>query len=78
MEVVFNWVEMNDETFNLIKREGERNPKSEEVLAVGDKGAILVGRIHKHEKSRYGYTLTTYLGGGFDNVVKFVKCTDLL
>jgi hypothetical protein len=72
----FNWIYINDDTFNLIKREG--TPTSEEVLAVGDKGAILVGRIYKHKNNRYGYSLTTYLGGGFDNVVKFVKCIDLL
>lgn len=70
------WIDMNDGTFSLIKRENTRS--SENVLAINDKGAMLVGRIHKHEQERYGYALETYLGGGFNNVTKFVKCDDLL
>ena len=76
MTKTFNWTNMNDDTFNLIKREGTTT--SEEVLAIGDKGAILVGRIYKHKENKYGYVLEQYLGGGFNNVTKFVKCTDLI
>tara|TARA_R110000851_G_scaffold13330_8_gene45581 strand:- start:1568 stop:1732 length:165 start_codon:yes stop_codon:yes gene_type:complete len=46
--VNFEWIDMNDETFKLIEREGTSS--SSEVLAVGNKGAILVGRINKHSK----------------------------
>jgi hypothetical protein len=74
--VNFEWIDMNDETFKLIEREGTSS--SSEVLAVGNKGAILVGRINKHKTERYGYELKAYLGGGFNNVLKFVKIEDLV
>lgn len=74
--ICFEWIPMNDETFKLIEREG--TPSSETVLAVGDKGAILVGRINKHEEKQFGYELRTYLGGGFNNVAKFVLADDLM
>ena len=73
--IAFEWTEMNDETFKLIKR--DRTRTSVEVLAINGKGAILIGRIHKHEDPQYGYTLETYLGGGFNNVTKFVKASEL-
>lgn len=77
METVnFTWIEMNDETFKLIKRKGTHT--SENVLAVGSLGACLVGRIHKHEDTKYGYTLVTYLGGGFNNVVKFIPLDNII
>jgi len=74
--VNFEWINMTDKTFKLIERSGTHS--SEEVLAVGDKGVTLVGRINKHKDVRYGYELRTYLGGGFNNVIKFVKVEDLL
>lgn len=76
MMVNFEWTEMNDETFKIIKNENSKY--SENVLAVGDKGAILVGRISKNENPKWGYSVECYLGGGFDNVIKFVKITDLI
>lgn len=74
--ISFEWIDMNDETFKMIEREGTSS--SEEVLAIGNKGAMLVGRINKHSDERQGYELRTYLGGGFNNVIKFVKVENLL
>ena len=69
--VSFQWTEMNNETFKTIDR---GSTFSEEILAVGHLGAILVGRAYKYKE---GYALDCYLGGGFFNIVKFVKLDTL-
>ena len=72
----FEWVDMNDNSWEDIKREEAKS--SETVLATNAKGSILVGRISKSNDDLYGYVLSTYLGGGFNNVTRFVKIEKLL
>lgn len=74
--VNFQWTEMNDDTFKTIAREGVKT--SIEVLAVGMYGACEVGRIYKHERSKTGYSMKLYVGYGFNDVVKFVKLSDII
>jgi len=73
MGVNFEWIDMNEETFKIIERKGTRS--SVNVLAINDKASCLIGRIYKESD---GYSLITYIGGGFDNVMKFVKVEDIL
>tara|TARA_R110000772_G_scaffold2410_2_gene8468 strand:- start:77396 stop:77641 length:246 start_codon:yes stop_codon:yes gene_type:complete len=72
--ITFKWVELNDETFKYIERKGSEY--SINVLAMNDKGGILVGRISKIEG--YGYDLHGYLGGGLFNVKKYVLLKNLI